>query len=228
MGAALVIQHAAVEGVGRFAEWFPAHGIELHVLHPYAGEPLPSAVSDDALIVMGGPMGACDDADVPWLAQAKLLMADAVARRVPTLGVCLGAQLLAVATGGKVEPGGAGPELGLDTVEITVPDQLFDLGELPVVQWHFDTVTALPTDAILLGSSARYAVQAFRVGESAWGVQFHVEATADMVRAWARADRLDEDALAGPVTVAADRLAAAGARLAGRFAELVVERAGAH
>ncbi|HVV75300.1 MAG TPA: type 1 glutamine amidotransferase [Mycobacteriales bacterium] len=221
MPTALVIQHAAVEGVGRFADWLPAAGVDLRILRPYDGEPLPSTIDADALIVMGGPMGANDDADVPWLAATKHLLAESVRRRVPALGVCLGAQLLAVATGGAVERGEAGPELGLDAVEIAVADALLDAGSMAVVQWHYDTVTRLPPEATLLGSSRRYATQAFRVGDLAWGVQFHVEATPGMVADWARAERIDEAAVVDPVVDAQDRLTAVGERVARRFAAVV-------
>lgn len=221
MPTALVVQHAAIEGVGHFADWLPRHGLDLRIVRPYDGEPLPDEVDDGALIVMGGPMGATDDADVPWLRPTKALLADAVERGLPTLGVCLGAQLLAVATGGAVERGSAGPELGLDTVEISVADALFDVGTIPVVQWHYDTVTLLPPAATLIGSSARYASQAFRVGDAAWGVQFHVEATPEMVRDWAAAEQLDESALADPVVAAGPALRETGERVARRFAALV-------
>jgi GMP synthase-like glutamine amidotransferase len=221
MASALVIQHAAVEGVGRFADWLPAHGVDLRIVRPYDADSVPGEVDTDALIVMGGPMGAYDDAAVPWLPATKALLADAVERGIPTLGVCLGAQLLAVAAGGKVERGEAGPELGLDSVEIHTPDALFDMGAIPVVQWHYDTVTELPHGAVLLGSSRRYATQAFRVGTAAWGVQFHVEATARMVSDWASSERLDPAGLVDPVTAAEDRLSAIGEQVARRFAARV-------
>jgi GMP synthase-like glutamine amidotransferase len=210
-----------MEGLGRFADWMPKFGLDLRVVHPYAGDPLPDAVEDDALIVMGGPMGANDDAHVPWLTKTKGLLADAVERNVPALGVCLGAQLLAVAAGGQVERGGDGPEQGLDSVAIGVGDALFDIGEFPVVQWHYDTVVALPGGASLLGWSDRYPVQAFRVGRCAWGVQFHVEATAQMVADWARADRLDEATIVEAIESFDDRLAAVGEELARRFVAVV-------
>jgi len=140
---------------------------------------------------------------------------------VPTLGICLGAQLLAVAAGGEVQRGSSGPELGLGTVDVPTGDQLLTAGTMPVVQWHYDTVTRLPDGAELLASSAAYAVQAFRVGDVAWGLQFHVEATADMVREWAQADGVG-DAVASPVREAAAELGAAGAELSRRFAHIVI------
>ncbi len=221
MPHAIVVQHAEVEGVGRFAQWMPGFGLELHVLRPYAGDALPSAVDADALIVMGGPMGADDDAHVPWLAATKALLVDAVEHGVATLGVCLGAQLLAVATGGKVERGTAGPELGLGTVNVAVTDSLLEAGPIKAVQWHYDTVTELPPMATLLASSAAYPVQAFRVGDAAWGLQFHIEATPELVTEWARAERLDPDELVAPVAAADGVIALTGREITKRFVGIV-------
>ncbi|MGN6472058.1 MAG: type 1 glutamine amidotransferase [Mycobacteriales bacterium] len=218
---ALVVQHAEVEGVGRFAEWMPAFGLDLRVLHPYAGDALPAAVDAEARVVMGGPMGANDDAQVPWLAATKALLVDAVERGVPTLGVCLGAQLLAVATGGKVERGAAGPELGLGEVACADGDRVLVSGTHPVVQWHYDIVTELPPTATLLASSASYPVQAFRVGEAAWGLQFHIEATPEIVADWARAEDLGVEELVAPVAAADHAVATVGQRIAKRFVEVV-------
>ena len=72
--------------------------------------------------------------------------------------------------------------------DVTESDDLLSLGTLPVVQWHYDTVTRLPDGAVLMASSDRYAVQAFRLGDSAWGVQFHPEVTLAQIESW-----IDED-----------------------------------
>jgi GMP synthase-like glutamine amidotransferase len=221
MARAHVVQHAATEGLGRFADWLPTMGLDVHPTHPYLGNRVPPSVEGDALIVLGGPMGVYDDDAAPWLPSVRELIKTAIDDGVPTLGVCLGAQLLAVVAGGRVAPGGNGPELGLDEVEITTADELFETGPLPVVQWHRDTVTELPDSAVLLGSNAAYPVQAFRIGEVAWGMQFHVEATYDMVRAWALDDGMDPAPVADPVRFAEARLAEAGEAIARRFAALV-------
>ena len=91
---------------------------------------------------------------------------------------------------------------------------------MPVVQWHYDAVTRLPDDATVLASSERYPIQAFRIGEVAWGLQFHVEATADMVRTWAIDEGMDP-AIAEPVEFAAGQLEAAGEQIAQRFAAII-------
>jgi GMP synthase (glutamine-hydrolysing) len=225
---ALVVQHTAAEGLGWFADWLPDAGVAVHQIHPYLGNPVPKAVDGDALIVLGGPMGANDDADAGWLPAVRDLLRTAVDDGVPTLGICLGAQLLAVACGGEVERGRHGPELGLGDVVVKQSDALLSAGTLPVVQWHFDTVTRLPAAATLLASSTTYDVQAFRVGEVAWGLQFHVEATPAMVATWAandasslEADGRSADGVADAVAKAEFPLRRCGQEIARRFAAVV-------
>ena len=230
MARALIVQNTAHEGLGWLQDWLPEFGVDVHPTHPYMGHRVPPSVEGDALIVLGGPMGANDDGDAPWLPATRALLATAIDDGVPTLGICLGAQLLAVAAGGVVERGAAGPELGLGTVTVGAVDDMLlsSPGLLPVVQWHFDTVTRLPDAATQLASSDRYDVQAFRVGEVAWGLQFHIEATPAMVEDWARGDA---DALSAegrtPAEVAAEvqsnvlALKAAGRSVIERFAKVV-------
>ena len=228
MARALIVQHTPSEGLGWLQEWLPDAGVHVHPIHPYLGHRVPPSVEGDALIVLGGPMGANDDADAPWLPATRALLATAVDDGVPTLGICLGAQMLAVAAGGEVLRGTAGPEIGYSEVEVTESDELLTAGTLPVVQWHYDTVTRLPDEALLLASNAHYAVQAFRVGDVAWGVQFHLEATLPMVTAWAAEEadelrtlgRTPEDVIAG-VAAAETPLAAAGEQIARRFAAVI-------
>src|SRR4051812_44668167 len=172
MARALVVQHTAQEGLGNLLQWLPAAGLDVHPIHPYLGHRVPPSVEGDALIVLGGPMGASDDEAAPWLPATRALLATAIDDGVPTLGICLGAQLLAVAAGGEVLRGAAGPELGFGEVSVPVGDELLAAGAMPVVQWHYDAVTRLPDGAALLASSELYEVQAFRIGEVAWGLQF--------------------------------------------------------
>jgi GMP synthase-like glutamine amidotransferase len=193
MTRALVITHTPAESPGTLSEWLPAAGVELDVVEPWNGDALPAEVTDDALIVMGGPQQAYDDGSASWLRETKQLMRAATRSGLPVLGICLGGQLLAEAMGGRVRPGADGPELGARLVskrDAAVDDPLF--GEIPlspvVVQWHWDAIVELPPSAVLLAASPRYPNQAFRVGAKAYGLQFHIETPPDMVRGWAAAD----------------------------------------
>ena len=189
-GRALVVTHSAGEGPGTLSDWLPAAGLGLDVVAPWQGQQLPADLrGHDALVVMGGPQQAYDDGSAPWLRATKELLREAVATQVPTLAICLGAQLLAEACGGRVEKGADGVEAGARLVakrDIAWEDELFrDVPFTPtVVQWHEDAIVELPPGAVLLASSSRYAHQAFRVGTCAWGLQFHIETPPEMVRRW--------------------------------------------
>src|SRR5437763_3626340 len=109
MARALIVQHTPSEGLGWLQEWLPAVGVHVHPIHPYLGHRVPPSVEGDALIVLGGPMGAYDDDVAPWLPSVRSLLNTAVDDGVPTLGICLGAHLLAVAGGGTGERDPAAP-----------------------------------------------------------------------------------------------------------------------
>jgi GMP synthase (glutamine-hydrolysing) len=190
----LVVQHSPTESLARLGGWLSGAGMLLDVRTPYDGSALPGLGGFAGVVVMGGSMGAYDDDEAPWLPATRDLLRDAVARQVPVLGVCLGGQLLAGALGGQVKPADEGPEIGPALVakrDAAVGDPLF--GSIPftpdVLQWHWDEIVTLPAGAVLLASSPRYPNQAFRYGGTAWGLQFHIETTPELVRSWAEEDR---------------------------------------
>jgi GMP synthase-like glutamine amidotransferase len=168
--AAWVIQHLDEEGPLEIGRALEREGIELR-------SGIPDTMDDvEALVVMGGPQSAYSDRRFPTRQRELLLLEEAILLGVPTLGICLGAQLLAVAAGGRCRRGTAGPEVGWFPVEVTqVNDPLFGgLRRFTTLHWHGDTFD-LPPEAVHLASSERYPNQAFRVGERAWGIQFHPE-----------------------------------------------------
>ncbi len=195
---ALVVENSPTDPPGRLADWLPPGGVDLHVVRPHAGDPLPASLDGyDALVVLGGPMAAYDDGPIDgresWLPQVRDLLREGVGTSVPTMAICLGAQLLATAHGGVVAPAEEGPEFGACLVakrDLATYDPI--MATLPltpdVIQWHYDEVVQRPPGAELLAASVRYDTQAFRLGGTAWGIQFHGEATIDMVRGWAKGD----------------------------------------
>lgn len=235
MGDLLVIENDPTDDIRRLGEWLTAAGLRLHVLRPHAGEPLPADLAGyAALVVLGGSGPAYPAAErPPWLAGCEALLRKAVRHRVPTLAICLGAQLLATAHGGQVAPGSAGPELGPALVarrDAAESDPLF--AQVPftpdVLQWHHDEITELPYGAVLLAASTRYPHQAFRLGPAAWGLQFHIEPDAELVGRWAadNAELLrelgrDPAELAGAAAAVMDDLAEVWQPFAARFAALV-------
>lgn len=184
----MAVQHVPFEGPGLIAEIAARRGIELRICHPYRGEPLPSVEELDGLVVMGGPMGVGDTAEHPHLAHETELIAAMVHAGRPVLGVCLGAQLIAHALGAEVYRG-AQAEIGFGSVSLTEAGRedpvlgSFGAEVLPVMHWHQDTFD-LPDNALWLARSELYAHQAFRLGDRAYGLQFHLEVDRQLADAW--------------------------------------------
>lgn len=194
----LVVEHERDCGLGHLD---PLPGCELVVVRPGENDTLPPDLDGwQGLVVLGGRPAAWDDEGAPWLPATRALLAKAVEQGVPALGICLGAQLLALATGGTVEPGADGPEIGVLGV-LLAEEAHHDAfagplaqtlgGGLVAPQGHHQAVTALPPGAVLLASSPRYPHQLFRVGDRAWGVQYHPEVTADDFAVWMQEDAVD-------------------------------------
>jgi GMP synthase-like glutamine amidotransferase len=232
----LVVVPSDTDPPARLGEWLHDAGLELDERHLGADDDLPADLSGhDGLLVLGGPQSSVGPPS-PGLDAVRELLRRAITGDVPTLAVCLGAQLLAQAGGGSVRVGVDGPEVGAGLVakrDAAEADPVF--GPLPlspdVVQWHHDEIDRLPVGAVLLASNPRYAHQAFRVGRRVYGVQFHIETTPAIVRAWAERDQVgvaatpfDAATLAGGVAAVDDDLAEVWAPFARRFAELVQGR----
>jgi GMP synthase-like glutamine amidotransferase len=234
---ALVVTHGLDDPPGTLEEWLPAAGLELDIVAPWDGDELPERVTGHAaLVVLGGGQQAYDDRSAPWLRATKDLLRAAVRDDVPVLGICLGAQLLAEATGGRVELGDQGIEAGARLVakrDAAWDDPLFrDVPFTPtVLQWHEDAIVSLPPGAVLLAGSSRYPHQAFRVGSRAYGLQFHIEPRAETLRQWARDHSrrvvevgLDPDALVERAVQELDEVEACWRPLVERFADLALGR----
>lgn len=189
----LVVQPSDADPPERLGNWLADAGADLAVCRPATGDLPDNFDGVDGVVCMGGAMGAHDDAEHPWLASLRWLLAGAVTRRLPVLGICLGGQLLAAATGGAVRRAVDGPEAGTLLIakrDAAAYDPLF--APLPltpdVIQFHQDEIHRLPPGATLLASSPRHANQAFRVGAAAYGLQCHIETSPSMVLSWARRD----------------------------------------
>jgi GMP synthase-like glutamine amidotransferase len=230
------VQHVVPEGPYAIGLGLARAGVELDVRRVFVGEPLPPGVDAfDGLVIMGGPMSAASDSGFPTRRQEMALAAEALEVGLPVLGICLGAQILAAAAGAPVYPGGAGPEIGWGDIRLATASAsdplLAGVGPtLRVLHWHGDTFD-LPDDAVLLGSTDRYANQAFRLGPTAWGLQFHLEVDEAAVRAFLThfgADALSQGVDPGGIAAATpSALRALGATrdlVARRFAAGVRER----
>lgn len=231
MMRALVVQNTPAGGPGRLGTWFAEHGLAVDVVHAYATDQLPRELTHhQAVVVLGG--GYMPDADdrAPWLAPTRALVGEAVESAVPVLGVCLGAQLLAHVAGGTVRAEHGLPEAGstaLTLREEAAGDPLF--GGFPTalkaIEHRVDAITELPPSARWLASSERCPVQAFRIGECAWGVQFHPEATVENIRGWdadaLREQGFDQDELIRSAERDEPASTAAWHELARRFAAVV-------
>lgn len=229
----LVVQHVEPEGAYSIGDALSSAGVAVDTRRVFLGDPLPSDLSGfDGLVVMGGPMSANSDDGFPTRKAEIGLLVDGLDRGISTLGICLGAQLMAAAAGGTVFTGAAGPEIGWGSVDLDAAassDALVEglPGRLTVMHWHGDTFE-LPADAVHLASSPRYLNQAFRVGERAWGFQFHVEVDRRAVSAFldafadeARAAGSEPGVIEAQTTACLGQLGPVRDRIAARFASLV-------
>ena len=201
----LVFQHVPYEPLGTLNPQLKAAGFRIrYVNFSRAPEAQPSLDGYNGLVVLGGPMGACQTDRHPHLSTEIELIRQAVRLRLPVLGICLGAQLLARALGAKVRPSSK-PEIGWHTVNVPErarEDTLFRhfKPSQKIFQWHSDTF-ALPKGAIHLASSEVCPNQAFKYGDNAYGLQFHLEVDRQLIGRWLKvpAHQREIEAMGGEV-----------------------------
>ncbi len=184
----LAIENAKGEHLGYFEQLAEEQGVRVEYRRLWKGDGLSGALEYDALVLLGGGMSVNDEAEYPYLVEEKQLVREALAAGKPLLGICLGAQLIANALGARVYPGER-KELGWGEVVLTQEarrDEVFSAfpERHEVFHWHGETFE-LPARAVLLSSSELYPHQAFRIG-SGYGLQYHIEMTAELVRSWVR------------------------------------------
>lgn len=183
-----VIRHLAFEDLGCFADVLAQQGFEVAYFEAGVDDlAVLQADSEALLVILGGPISANDVGDFPFLQTEIELLRQRIEQDKPTLGICLGAQLMARAMGQAVYPGKA-KEIGWMPVELTDAGNASPLAALEscnkvVLHWHGETFD-LPDEAVLLASTDIATNQAFRVGNNIYGLQFHLEATAAGMERW--------------------------------------------
>jgi GMP synthase-like glutamine amidotransferase len=184
----LIIKHNPSEGGGLFEQILKEKGWNQDALSLYAGAEMPDSPDRyDLLLVMGGPMSANDEDQYPFIKKELPFIRQCLILGKPVLGICLGAQLMAKALGARVYPG-PHKEIGwyfLSQTPSARTDPLFSLLDpcFLVFQWHGETFD-LPDEGIGLAGNEAYPQQAFRIGDWAYGLQFHFEVTEPMIKTW--------------------------------------------
>jgi GMP synthase (glutamine-hydrolysing) len=199
----LAFRHVAFEDLGTFEDFFSEAGYAIQYVDTANAELSDiNPAEPDILVVLGGPMGVYETAEYPYLQQEMRIIKERIGKGLPTLGICLGAQLIAAAMGARVYPGKV-KEIGWAPVAVTAEGQLGLLaalaenqGTVPsVLHWHGDTFD-LPAGATLLASTEAYINQAFSVGRHVLALQFHLEVQPGDIGPWVDGN-VDELAAAG-------------------------------
>ncbi len=199
----IIIKHIDIEGPGTIGDFLDCNDIPYRVINIFNGEPLPDSLSEiSAVIVLGGPMNVYEEDKYPFLKQEDEFLKEVIEAGLPTLGFCLGAQLIAKAKGAIVKKA---PQKEIGWFKISLDrngssDPLFQEfpGEVDVFQWHGDTFD-IPDGAVKLAESELCSNQAYRIGDNIYGLQFHVEVTDEMIYQWIDAYRDEVDSLKGIV-----------------------------
>lgn len=186
MREALVIRHVAFEDLGVLAEILLRFEYRMEYLEAGRQQIQNDRLQNtDLLVVLGGPISANDDRDYPFQHELRQALTGRIESRRPTLGICLGAQIIARTLGSAVYAGKA-KEIGWSTLELTTAGHrscLRHLDDVPVLHWHGETFD-LPADAEHLASTEICMNQAFSIGQHLLGLQFHPEVTADGLESW--------------------------------------------
>ncbi|MCC7201296.1 MAG: type 1 glutamine amidotransferase [Nitrospirae bacterium] len=188
MSGFLVLQHIECEDLGTIAGVMSKRGIGYKYVRLFDGETVPPDIGKySGIIILGGPMNVYEEDRYPFLKDEDILIKKAVKRDLPVLGICLGSQLIAKATGARVTKG-TKKEIGwykLSLTEDSRQDNLFSAlpDELVVFQWHGDTFD-IPKGATRLAGSGLFPNQAYRIGRRTYGLQFHFEVTEKMINRW--------------------------------------------
>ncbi len=183
-----VIRHLAFEDLGSFSSVLQVHGYQINYIDAgYDGLSFMNALSGDLLIILGGPISVNDGKQFPFLELEMDLLKQRIAADKPTLGICLGAQLIACSLGAKVYPGEE-KEIGWSGLSLTTAGEQSALRYLnakhcSMLHWHGETFD-LPDNAVLLASSEKYQNQAFSYGKNVLALQFHPEVTQRAMEKW--------------------------------------------
>jgi len=188
MKSATVIRHIAFEDLGTLEIALGRQGYIVKYLEAGVDDLTNIAtLAEDMLIILGGPIGAYDEQDYPFLIDELRILEQRLKANLPTLGICLGSQLIARALGARVYPGG-NKEIGWSKITLSEagknsPLSNLDVENTPVLHWHGDTFD-LPQNATRLASSSLYENQAFSYGRAIMGLQFHPEVTQIGLERW--------------------------------------------
>jgi GMP synthase (glutamine-hydrolysing) len=183
----LIIKHVEIEGPGLIEDCLKEERIPYQILNLESGLHLPRPGDLKGIVLLGGPMNVYEEDRYPFLKEENLFIKEGIQRGKPVLGICLGAQLIAKALGARISKAPI-KEIGWYDVSLTkvgTEDPFFSKlpKTFPVFQWHEDTFD-LPSAGKLIATSNPIPHQAFRYGENAYGLQFHLEVTEDMIRKW--------------------------------------------